>query len=36
MGIQAKLAMWLIRYRKYLIPALVLIVAVAVYLIWFR
>lgn len=36
MGIKAKLAIWFIKYRKYLLPAAVLAAALVVYLIWFR
>lgn len=36
MGIRAKAAIWLIKYRKYLLPAAVLAAALVVYLLWFR
>lgn len=36
MGIKAKLAIWLLRHRKYLLPAMALLVVLVVYLVWFR
>lgn len=30
-----KLLMWYVKYRKYIIPAMIIIAAVIVYLIWF-
>ena len=31
-----KLALWFLKYRKYVVPALVIGAAAAVYFIWFR
>lgn len=36
MGFKAKLVIWYLKYRKLLLPAAVLAVALGAYLIWFR